>query len=284
MGRGSLSWLFYAVAAALLWSTIGVAYRYAILHGASPSWLILGRPLLGGLASLAAWLYGVGRPTRWSLLVGVAGLAPLIVSYLKAVEMVGAGLAAILLYTAPIWVTVLSPLVLAEKPTKLSTLASLGGFLGVVLVAYPAASSPSSLLGVLVGLASGASYAAYMLLARLAQLRGATSLETGLHSQLFAALAVAVMVHPSTPPSNRDIPWILYLGIATMLVPYILHVQALRRARAYQVAVVSLAEPVSANILAHLVLGEAMKPVQLLGAAAILASAATTTLAERGEE
>jgi DME family drug/metabolite transporter len=237
---------------------------------------------LAALFSLASWLAGLGRPTWWSAVVGLAGLAPLIILYLWAVELLGAGLAAILLYTAPMWVSLFSPLILREKPGPAGIAAVVLGFTGIVLVALPTVSHPGgSLLGLLVGLGSGISYAIYILLARLAQLHGASTVETGLHSQLFAAMGVAAVVHPSSPPSLYDFVWITYLGFATMIIPYLLHVKALKLAEAYRVAVVSLAEPVSANLLAHIVLGETLTPLQTVGATFVLASALIVALSER---
>jgi len=142
-------------------------------------------------------------------------------------------------------------------------------------------SGGGELLGVVVGLGSGLSYAGYMLLARLAQLHGASDVEVGLHSLPFAALGVALAVHPGAAPSAYDLSWMAYLGVATMVVPYLLHVRALRLAEAYRVAVVSLAEPVSANLLARLVLGETLEPLQAVGAVLVLASALLVTLGER---
>jgi DME family drug/metabolite transporter len=243
--------------------------------------LIVGRPLVAALFSLGLWLVGVGRPSRWSVVVGLAGLAPLVVLYLWAVELVGAGLAAILLYTAPIWVLLLGPLVVGERPGLAGFAVVVLGFAGVVLVALPMVSGGAGLEGLLVGLASGISYALYMLLARLARLRGASEVEVGLHSQLFAAAGVAAVVHPGGVPSVYDLVWMVYLGVATVVVPYFLHVRALGMAEVYRVAVVSLVEPVSANILARIVLGETLTALQVVGASLVLASALLATVTSR---
>jgi DME family drug/metabolite transporter len=260
-----------AAAAAMLWGNIGVAYRLGLAHGASPAWLILGRPLAASLYSLAALLLGAGRPTRWSVAVGLLGLAPLYATYFLAVQEVGAAMASILLYTAPVWVTILSPLAGDRAGARGLALAALG-LLGVVLLVEPWG-SPYRPLGVALGLASGASYAAYMLLARLGQMRGARPEEVSVHAFPFAALGVAAVVRPASPPGAADLAFTAYLAVLGTIVPYMLSARALARLEAHRVAVVSLVEPLTAVLLAALILGERLSSLQLLGAALVAAAA-----------
>lgn len=68
--------------------------------------------------------------------------------------------------------------------------------------------------------------------------------------------------------------WALYMGVATVAIPYILNARALAVLEAYRVSIISLVEPVSAAILAHTLLGETLSGEQVLGAALVLLSAA----------
>jgi len=201
-------------------------------------------------------------------------LAPFIVVYLGAVSLVGAALASILLYTAPMWVAVLGRVVLGEGLGCRGVLALVLGFVGVVLAV---GSSVFPLEGVLLGLLSGLLYACYIVLARVALLRGASSLEVGLHSQPIAALGVAAISPPPRPPTPVDVVWALYMGVATMLVPYMLNARALALLEAYRVSIISLVEPVSATLLAHLLLHETLTREQLIGATLVLLAAAITS-------
>ena len=271
-----MRWAVYASTAALLWSTIGIVYKLSLSAGAHASWLILGRPALGGLASLSVIAITRHRPGKWSFIIGFFSLGPLFVLYLKAIEYIGAGLAAILLYTAPIWVVLLGPL-LSEPVKLLGYLAALLGFLGIVLISLPSV-SVGQYIGLLYGLGSGLSYAAYMLLAKLASRRGASVAETGLHSLLYASIMVAIVVHPVTKPNSSDIIGILYLGLFTMIIPYLLHVRALAITDAYKVAIMSLLEPVGAILLAHIILHENLALVQIIGSIIVLLSAALVLL------
>lgn len=271
-----MSWVYlaYAVAAAVLWGTIGVAYKLAVEAGADGSWVIVGRPLLASAASPIVVLATRRAPSRWSVAVGLAGLAPLYVSYFLAVERVGAGVASVLLYTAPVWVTLTAWLTGLEEPSRKGAVSVAMGVAGAWLVAGAGGSESWDALGALLGLASGVSYAAYILLARVAGLRGVPLQDVAVHSLPFAALGVYLAVRPQGAPGPSELAAAAYLAVAGTLVPYSLNAAALRRVEASRVSVVSLIEPVTAIALATLLLGERMSPVQAVGAGLVLAASA----------
>lgn len=89
------------------------------------------------------------------------------------------------------------------------------------------------------------------------------------------------MSPPPGPPTPVDTLWALYMGIATVLVPYVLNAKALAVLEAYRVSIISLVEPVSATILAHLLLNETLSREQLAGATLVLLAAAIASLPEK---
>ena len=269
MGAGAAG-IGYAVAAAVLWGTLGVAYRVGESLGASGAWMAAARPLVPAAASLALLALKRGRFTWWSVAVGGV-LGVFIPVYLWAVEWAGAALASILLYTAPIWVAAASPLVGDPLGVRGLTAVALG-FAGTALITWEGVGG-GSVVGLAWGLASGVLYALYILLVRFASRRGAGVLELGLHSQPVAALGALAILAPDRPPRLVDVPWMLYTGVATMLVPYLLNVKALSLTEAHRVAVVSLVEPLTATLLAALVLGERLTILQLVGAVLVLSAA-----------
>ncbi len=267
--RGSGYAVAEAVVAAVLWGSIGVVYRLGVGAGCSGAWLVAGRPLAASLLSLYLAIRG-SRPSVWSVAVGMLGLAPLYAAYFLAVERLGAGLASILLYTAPVWVTLLSP-VIGERVTPAGWLAAVAGFLGVSMLAWPSGGG-LDVVGLLLGLASGASYAAYILLARLGQKRGAGVKEVSVHAFPFAAAAVLAAERPRGAPSPLDVAYMTYLAVAGTIVPYVLNARALSRLDAHRVAVISLVEPLTATLLAYAVLGEKLTLLQTMGAVLVLVS------------
>ncbi len=259
--------------AAFLWGTIGIAYSLGLRGGCRWDWLVAGRVIVASLGGVIGYLAGLGRPSRWSVIIGLGALAPLYIVYLMAIPRIGAAMASILLYTAPIWVALLSPVLLGERPGRSGYLGVALGFLGVVLVGYQ--QGDADIFGILLGLASGVSYGLYILLARLAQLRGASSLEVGLYAIPFSALGVLLVLRPDTLPGGCEVYWSLYLGVVATLLPYVLHTKALSMVEAYRVSIVSLVEPLSATILAYIVLGERLTLLQAVGGLLILSASYT---------
>jgi DME family drug/metabolite transporter len=238
----------------------------------------LKRPLFASIIVIAYAVLKRERPNIWSLLVGALGLAPLYISYFLAVERVGAAIASVLLYTAPIWVTLASP-ALGEEIRKYDIFHVIVGFIGTWLVITQGTLSLKlDSLGLVFGLTSGISYATYILLARYSQLRGASVLDVGFYSIPIAAIIVLIFVHPEQSPSPLDVYFALYLAILGTAIPYILNATALRRLRAPLVSVMSLAEPLTAVSLAILILGENMSFYQALGAGLIIGSVASSAL------
>ncbi len=271
-----LAGTLYAVSAAVMWGTLGIAYRVGESMGASGAWMAVGRPLLPAIVSLALLAAGRGRFTRWSLVVGSV-LAVFIPVYLWAVEEAGAALASILLYTAPVWVAV-AGYVAGEPPGALGLTAVGLGVTGAVLIASEGVRL-GSVVGIAYGLASGIIYAAYIVTVRYAARRGASVLELGLHSQPVAAVGSLAVLRPPATPTPLDTLWMLYTGFVTMLAPYLLNAKALSLMEAHRVAVISLVEPLTATLLAVTVLRESLTILQALGAVLILSA---TLLAAKG--
>ncbi|MEB3787965.1 MAG: EamA family transporter [Desulfurococcales archaeon] len=262
-----------AATAGFLWGTLGAAFKLASTLGASIDWLIAGRAIVASTGSLVLMILG-RMPSGWSVIVGLLGLAPMYTLYPLSVDIVGVGLASILLYTAPLWVAILGFLH-GEPPDALGSMGVILGFSGTVLLV--GSDGHGDTLGILLGLASGVSYALYIVLARVAQVKGASSDEVGVHAIPFAAIAMTLLLRPQPPSTPVDLAAALYLGLVATLLPYMLHTRALARLEAYRVSVISLVEPVTAVALGILLFGEEMSPIQAVGAVLVLGSVALVT-------
>ena len=273
----------YVVAAASLWGTIGVAFKLGLERGVDYDWLIAGRPLLAGAIAVAVLAAAGVKPSRWSAAIGLAALAPLYVTYPLAVERIGAGMASVLLYTAPIWVVIGGRLLLGERVDRAKAASVALGVGGATLIGVPGGLLAFDPLGLALGLASGLAYAAYMLLARAAQTTGGGGhLQVSLAPLAFAGPATYLAVRPEGVPGVEEAPFILYLAVACTILPYYLHVRGLKHIEAGRVAVVSLLEPVVALLLAASILGESYSEPQVLGSILILASSAIAMGAPSG--
>jgi DME family drug/metabolite transporter len=272
----------YIVGAALLWATIGPAARFALRDGVAPLEIGFWRAAIAGLLfALHAGVRGRMRVARRDLpAVGAFALLGVTVfywSYFRAVELGGAALAAILLYTAPAWVALAAAFWLGERLTARKSIAVVLTLAGIALVALGSGAGPAGSAGAPAarlpafawGLLSGVAYAGYYLFGK----RYFGRYEA---STLFAyALPVgAVLLLPAVrfaPKSAHEWLVLVFLAVVPTYGAYLLYGLGLARIEATRAATVATLEPVAAAALAYVVWGEALRGVGYLGAALVLA-------------
>jgi drug/metabolite transporter, DME family len=272
----------YIVAAALLWATIGPSARFALQAGIAPLEIGFWRATIAGLLfALHAGVRGRLRIARADLpAVGAFALLGVTVfywSYFRAVQLGGAALAAILLYTAPAWVALAAALWLGERLTVRKSVAVALTLAGIALVAFgsgPAVASGASIATTRIaalawGLLSGLAYAGYYLFGK----RYFGRYEA---STLFAyALPVgALLLLPAVrfaPKSGHEWLVLAFLAVVPTYGAYLLYSFGLARIEATRAATVATLEPVAAAALAYVVWGEALRTVGYVGAALVLA-------------
>jgi DME family drug/metabolite transporter len=271
----------YIVGAALLWATIGPAARFALRAGIEPLEISFWR------AAIAGSLFALHATARGRLAVArkdlpaVGGFAVLGVTvfywaYFRAVEMGGAALAAILLYTAPAWVALAAALWLGERLTVRKTLAVLLTLAGIALVAVGSGSgalagtgSATSRVSALAwGLLSGLAYAGYYLFGKRYFGRYEASTLFAYALPLGAVLLLPAVTFATK--SSRDWVVLVFLAIVPTYGAYLLYSFGLARVEATRAATVATLEPVAAAILAYAVWGEALRGTGYAGAVLVL--------------
>ena len=272
----------YIVAAALLWATIGPTARFALRAGIEPLEISFWRAAIAGLLFLLhAVMRGRFRIARRDL-PAVGGFALLGVTifywaYFRAVELGGAALAAILLYSAPAWVALAAALWLGERLTARKSLAvaltlagialvAVGSGAGVAVGASPAASRVPALAW---GLLAGVAYAAYYLFGKRYFARYEASTLFAYALPLGAALLLPLVSFAPKSPTE----WLVLLFLAAVPTygAYLLYSFGLARLEATRAATVATLEPVAAAALAYLVWGEALRGPGYVGGALVLA-------------
>jgi DME family drug/metabolite transporter len=272
----------YIAGAALLWATIGPAARFALRAGVTSLELSFWRAAIAGLLfAVHAAARGRIRIARRDLpAVGafaLLGVALLYWAYFRAVELGGAALAAILLYTAPAWVALAATLWLGERLTARKSLAialTLGGIALVALgggegAADTRGAARAHLPAIAWGLLSGLAYAGYYLFGKRYFARYDAS-------TLFAyALPVgAALLLPAVrfaPKGAAEWLVLVFLAVVPTYLAYLLYSLGLARVEATRAATVATLEPVAAAALAYVVWGEALRGPGYVGAALVLA-------------
>ena len=201
--------------------------------------------------------------------------------YFAAVVAAGVTVATVVaLGLAPVLLTVAESVAARRLPSVLRLLvlvAALGGLVLVSTAAGLSVTGPRPVLGVLLAIASGATYALATALGRpLAAAAGPLALTAVTSSAgalgLLPLGLVAGGLHVSTDPVV--IVLLGYLGVMTLAVAYALLYAGLRTVEGSAAVVATLLEPVTAAVLAALVLGERLGVLGIVGAALILLAVA----------
>ena len=271
--------------AAMLWATLGPVARYSLARGVDPLELSFWRALIaGGLFGVHALAIGRVRVAARDLpaMVGFAlvGVTLFFGAYFEAVRLGGAALAAVLLYTAPVWVVLASAALLRERITRRKAIAVALTLGGVALVAL--ASDPSVRLSggaVAWGLIAGLAYAGYYLFGKTYFQRYPAP-TVFLYAMPLGALALAPLVRWSTL-TPADWLVIFWLAVPPTYLAYLVYSIGLRRVEAGRAATVATLEPVVAALLAWALWGEALGAWGYAGAALVLAGVVLTTRERR---
>lgn len=233
-------------AAAFLWSTIGLAAHF----GGAYVWMALFRMSIAAVFALAV---GV-RLSRWGVLPGLL-LGGLCTAYLAAAIYAGVGPAAYLLYTAPLWATLVL-FALGERPTWLEVV-SVGLILAAVVVMYVAsATGEISLVGFAAGLAAGLFYGGYIAVARQYGKRGRDA-EASLGAMPYAPIAtLPLLAAVDSAPTVEAVLAGVYLAIFATVIPYWLFASAVSKVSGARASVVASMEAVLAAVWGVVVLGQ----------------------------
>jgi drug/metabolite transporter (DMT)-like permease len=274
--------------AALLFSTGGAAIKGTTLSGFQVAGF---RSAVAALA-VALLLPEARRGLGLRLLPAALAYAATLVSFVVATKLTTAAAAIFLQSTAPIWVLLLSPLLLGERIRRQDwpfvwcfVALAAGGLLLVFLGSRdPAATAPRPALGNALALAAGLFYAVMiMAMRRLASTADHPdrSLAAMAMGNAFAFVACLPLALPVAALTLHDAAAILYLGAIQIGLAYWLFTRGLRSLNALEVSLLALLEPVLNPLWTWLAHGERPSALALAGGAVMLAAVAGRTLADR---
>lgn len=258
------------LAAAALWSSGGAAIK---LCGLSAWQLAGGRSLIAGLVLLAFVPASRRRPTRLSLAVAVA-YAFTVILFVAATKLTTAANAIFIQDTAPLWVLLLSPWLLGERPTR-GELLSVPVFAAGLGLFFLDRLTPGQVAGNLVALASGVAFGLSIIGLRRIGDGGPAALVLG---NLLAAALTAPLWPAGPAPTPLDLGLVAFLGVFQLGLAYLCFTRGLEGTPAVEAALLVLLEPVLNPVWTFLLTGERPGPWAVAGGAIILAATAWRTV------
>ncbi|MEU9134205.1 EamA family transporter [Kitasatospora sp. NPDC048540] len=297
--------LLYLVLSATAWGTAGAAAALLYGHsGLGPMALTFWRSA-GGVALLLAVRRSAGRPVPTGrvprvprvprparlgrILVNGLGLTLFQAAYFLAVQRTGLAVATVVtLGAAPVMIASGARLTMGERLGG-SGLLAVGGALGglAVLVLGDGGSGPADLAGIGWALLSAAGYACITLYTRRLGRSGGGDGPYATTLWSFTVCAVCMLpfaaaegLWPDPAGLGRTLALLAYLAAVPTALAYGLYFAGAAVVRATTASVVALIEPVSATVIAVLLLGERLTAATAAGTGVLLLSVAGLALAE----
>lgn len=236
------------------------AFGKELLSGERRSWLFfLHIPI-----SMWNWL----RTLRPAALSCVVFFTLMTVCFVIANTKTEAANAIILQYTSTIWVFGLSPWLLAEKPRAKEL-----WLLGLVMIGIAVifgGNAATDLMGLLIALAAGLFYALLTIMIRIMRDSDPAAVTVLNNLGSAALLLPAALLAGNLMVSRRALGLLVVMGVVQFGLPYYLFTLGLARVKAYQAALITLAEPVLVPLWAYLAVRERVPAATLIGGGVIL--------------
>ena len=278
--KSSLSAILCVIAASVLWGTTGTASAFipdvsplavgAFSMGVGGVLLVLNAKnnLLSDRQKL------LSKPSL--LFIGSLCVAIYPLAFYSSMRLAGVAIGTVIsIASAPFFTVVMERLISNKRVTSRWVVSFIFGVVGVILLTLGKtqyldinAQANNRILGVLLGLVAGLTYATYSWTAR-------QMIENGVNSKsamasMFGLSAILLLPSLLLTGGNlfldaKHISVALYLAIAPMFFGYLLFGQALRVIEASKATLITLLEPIVATILAIIIIGETFSPIGWLG-------------------
>jgi drug/metabolite transporter (DMT)-like permease len=249
-------------------ATVGTLLSARFVIAAAVTWAIV-------LARDPSAARGIGRrDAGLALGLGALGYAAQAGGYFAALERIDASLLSLLLYMYPALVAVAAVALGRERLDGRRVLALAFASGGLTLVLAGAGTGALDPLGVVLGVGAALVYTVYILTServagRLDPQLLSALVCTGAGATLTASAAALGELRPGDV-SAAGWGWLAGLAVVSTVVAVALFFAGLRRVGPTTAAIASTAEPLVTVVLAMIVFGEVLSPVQAAGGALVL--------------
>lgn len=270
--------------AGVFWGTIGLFTRNLSALGISSSGVLIIRS--GGCAVLfLVWalvrdpkLLKIRPKDIWLFFCfGVLATFFFTYCYYQSIDLGSLSAACTLMYSAPVFVMVISLFVFGERFSRRKLAALLCAVVGCALVSgVLEGESTLSTAGVIYGLLAGIGYAFYSVCIKALSNRGYHTVTINVYGWLLCAATGLIVwgAAPAAPMVQSGRAALLCAGLIVVsgFLPALLYSLGLRGEEAGRGAVMASVEPVVASIMGFVAFGEAPSPLGIVGIVLVLSA------------
>ncbi len=247
--------------AAICWGMLGPVSRFAFQHNITALEVAFWRSLLGGVFFLVEMYknneFKIKENNYIHLIIfSIFGVAGLETTNLIAVQESGAAFASILLYSAPIWVAIISCIWFKEKLSKKKIFALIITFVGVCGFALygNSISNQIKIFGIVCGLISGISYALFYIYGKYIFIKNKTATVYS-----YAFLIASIVIVPFVEFKSKLLAdWLilLFLGLISTYAAYWFYAFSLKKMNPVRASIILMLEPIFSTIFSYILWGE----------------------------
>lgn len=284
-------YFLFVLIAASLWGTAGIFVRALNSANVYGMQIVLGRAffsavILGAIILVKdKKLFKIALKDIWLFACG--GIFSIVLfnySYYTTMSLTSLSVAAVLLYTAPFFVVIISLFLFGEKLRINTVVACIIAFLGCCMVSG-LFDSAHRLGGkaLVFGLLTGFGYALYTVFGELLIKRGYTSLTITFYVFLSAAVGslpfVKIKETVSVLPSDGTVFFVMLLmALTNTVIPYLLYTTGLKGVSPSAAPIIATVEPVVATVVGYFYFGESIGFWGVLGIIAVILSVVVLNL------
>jgi drug/metabolite transporter (DMT)-like permease len=203
--------------------------------------------------------------------------------YMSAIKYASAGLVALLLYLYPMFVFILSVMILHEKVTAVKIVALTLSLVGAALTVDP---NGGQLIGALMAIAAALIYSVYIIVGTNV-MKHVSAIQSSaiIFASAGAVYGMLTFANGAHFPASHT-GWLAMLGmiIFSTIIPVATFLAGLERIGPTNAAMLSTLEPVVTVLLAAWLFGEKLMPIVMVGGGLILVAVVLLTRAELGKE
>lgn len=291
----------FVIIAGSLWGAMGIFVRGLSQCGLTSIEICLVRMVIATLMMSIYFLVFDRKSLRIKLKdvwvffgTGVCSLTFFGYCYFTTIQMMSMSVAAVLLYTSPVFVLILSAILFKEKLTNRKIICVVIAIIGCAFVTgliggiITGNMGGVSLYGILFGLGSGFGYGLYSIFGRYAINKGYGPLTVTFYSFVFSAISLLIITKPSDVVNKLmfgnttvNVAYAIGTAVVVTILPYIFYTLGLTKIENSKASVMACIEPIMATFFGFLVFHELLGFMEIIGVLLVILAIALLNVKEK---